>query len=99
MKVYEIVAVYDNLAEAFMQPNFMSSLAEAQRLFEYQVNNINLWKENAEDYELWSLGTYNAEEGSFTSEKHKLIKGTAVVRKENNSDIRSAENTETSSNS
>ena len=94
MKVFEIVAVYDNLTESFLQPTFVPTLAEAQRIFEYQINSIPLWKANASDYDLYSLGTYNAEEGSFISLKHKICKGPAVLRKEKNlNDIQSAEQT------
>ncbi len=94
MKVFEIVAVYDNLTESFLQPTFVPTLAEAQRIFEYQINNIALWKANASDYDLYSLGQYNAEDGSFISIKHKLCKGPAVLRKENEtSDIQSIDQT------
>ena len=94
MKVYEIVAVKDNLVENFMQPTFVGTLAEAQRLFEYQINSIELWKNNASDYELWSLGKYDAETGAITSELHKMINGSAVIRKEKYRDIQSVESSE-----
>lgn len=94
MKIFEIVAVFDNLTESFLQPTFVPTLAEAQRIFQYQINSIPLWKSNASDYDLYSLGTYNAEEGSFVSLKHKICKGTSVLRKENeSSDIQSTEQT------
>lgn len=95
MKTFEIVAVYDNLTESFLQPTFVPTLAEAQRLFSYQINSIPLWRDNASDYDLYSLGTYDAEEGSFISLKHKLCKGPAVLRKETeNNDLRSDQEAE-----
>ena len=96
-KVYEIVAVYDNMTEAFLQPTFVETLAEAQRLFEYQINNIGLWHENSSDFDLYSLGKYDATNGVVTSEVHKMIKGRSVwreSRKENKDDIRSASQTD-----
>lgn len=89
-KIYEIVAVYDNLTEAYLQPTFVETLAEAERIFTYQINNIGLWHENASDYDLYSLGKYDATTGEVTSEIHKMIKGTAV-RKEKKNDLRSTE--------
>lgn len=86
MKVFEIVAVYDNLTEAYLEPRFFGTLAESQRVFEYQINNIDLWRENAGDYDLYSLGRYDAETGVITSELHKLINGRSVVRKEKAND-------------
>lgn len=82
MKTFEIVAVYDNLTEAYLEPRFFGTLAEAQRVFEYQINNIALWKENSGDYDLFSLGRFNEETGSITSEVHKLMNGRSVLRKE-----------------
>ena len=46
MKVFEIVAVYDNLTEAYLEPHFFGTLAEAERVFSFQINDIPLWREN-----------------------------------------------------
>lgn len=87
MKIFEIVAVYDNLTEAYLEPKFFSTLAEAQRVFTYQINNIDLWRENAGDYDLYSLGKYDSEQGFITSELHKMMNGRSVLRKEQRDDI------------
>ena len=90
MKVFEVVAVYDNLTESYMEPTFIGSLAEAERLFSYQVNSIPLWKENAGDYDLYSLGTFDAELGILNSTIHKMCNGRSVLRKEESNDTQSA---------
>ena len=87
MKVFEVVAVYDNLTEAYLEPHFFGTLVEAQRVFTYQINNIDLWRENAGDYDLYSLGRFDAEEGQLTSDLHKMMNGRSVLRKELKSDI------------
>lgn len=87
MKIFEIVAVYDNLTESYLEPHFFGTLAEAQRVFEYQINNIELWKTNAGDYDLFSLGKFDSETGSITSEVHKMMNGRSVLRKESKNDI------------
>jgi hypothetical protein len=90
MKVFEIVAVYDNLAEAYLEPRFFGSLAEAERVFQFQINDIPLWKANAGDYDLYSLGRYDSETGQLMSELHKIVNGRSVLRKESiEDDIRS----------
>lgn len=86
MKVFEIVAVYDNLTEAYLEPRFFGTLAEAERVFAFQINDIPLWKANAGDYDLYSLGRYDAETGQIMSELHKLMNGRAVLRKEQRED-------------
>lgn len=98
-KTYEIVAVYDNLTESFLAPQFVETLAEAQRIFETQINTINIWKNNASDFDMYSLGKYDAETGVITSSVHKVIKGTAVLRRENSVDLYEIQHTKKDSNS
>lgn len=87
MRTFEIVAVFDNLAEGFLQPTFIESVAEAERLFTHQINSIPLWKDNAGDYDLYTLGRYDAESGNINPEIHKIINGRAVVKGEKKNDI------------
>lgn len=82
MKIYKVVAVFDNLTESFLQPTFVGSTEEGERLFAHQINSIGLWKDNASDFELYELGEYDAESGILISELHKITKGTSVLRKE-----------------
>lgn len=82
MKTFEVVAVFDNLTESYLQPTFIGSLAEAERLFSHQVNSIPLWKDNAADYDLYSLGTFDAESGILESAVHKICGGRTVLKKE-----------------
>ena len=83
MKVYQVYAVFDNLTEAFLAPNFIETEEEAKRLFQHQINSIPLWKDNASDFDLYQLGHYDAKSGTLVSELHKIAKGTAVLRREN----------------
>ena len=82
MKVFEVVAVYDNLTEAYLEPHFFGTLAEAERVFAFQINDIPLWKSNAGDYDLYSLGRFDCETGQLMSELHKIANGRSVLRKE-----------------
>lgn len=91
MKVFEIVAVYDNLTEAYLEPRFFGTLAEAERVFTYQINNIDLWRENSTDYDLYSLGQFDSETGQVISEVHKICGGRSVLRKGEKHDIQSVE--------
>ena len=82
MKVYQVLAVFDNLSESFLQPTFVESEEEGIRLFTHQINNIPLWKDNATDFELYKLGEYDAEKGMLVSDLHKITKGGSVLKKE-----------------
>lgn len=100
MKIFEIVAVYDNLTEAYLEPTFFGTLAEAQRVFIHQINNIPLWKDNAGDYDLYSLGRFDSETGVIMSDSpHKMMNGRSGLRKEQSNDIQSDNQAESRSNS
>ena len=83
MKVFKVIAVKDELTNSFLQPTFIESLEEAERLFAYQINSIGLWKENPEDYSLYDIGTFDQETGSIIGiNPVKVIGGRAVRKKE-----------------
>ena len=82
MKIFEIVAVKDELSETYMEPRFFGKKAEAERMFSYQINNIDLWKENPSDFSLYSLGTFDQETGTIIGIPPVKIIGGRSVRKE-----------------
>lgn len=82
MRDIKIYAVKDELTDTFLQPTFMDNDLEVTRIFEFQVNNTPLWKDNASDYSLYKLGMFNEQTGEIISKIEKLTGGRAVVRKE-----------------
>lgn len=82
MKVFKIVAVKDELTQSFLEPTFVGEIKEAERLFQYQINNIPLWKDNASDYSLYYLGSFDQETGYISSSLEKITSGHTVLRKE-----------------
>lgn len=83
MKVYQIVAVKDELAEAFLQPTFVSKKEEAIRLFAYQINNNKVWKDNSADFSLYHLGTFDEITGTIVGNNPtKIAGGRSVLRRE-----------------
>lgn len=88
MKVYEIIAVKDELTEAFLQPTFVAKKEEGIRLFAYQINNNKLWKENPADYSLYHLGTFDEISGSVIGiTPVKIAGGRSVLRKGEENDL------------
>lgn len=61
--IFSIFAVKDELTGRFMEPQYFRSEDEAKRNFQYQINNIKLWKDNAADYSLFKLGEFSEDEG------------------------------------
>lgn len=89
MKEFKIFVVKDELAGSYLQPTFIESKAEALRIFQHQINNIPLWKDNASDFSLYYIGIYDAETGHVIGapELEKIASGHSVLRKETESDI------------
>lgn len=87
--IYNIVAVKDELTETFLQPQFGENKDALLRIFSHQINTIPLWKENASDFSLYSLGTFDESTGMFTSSITKIISGHAVLKKGEKDDLQS----------
>lgn len=87
--IYNVVAVKDELTQSFLQPQFGETKEELLRIFSHQINNIPLWKENASDFSLYSLGTFDESTGMFSTSITKIISGHSVLKKGENNDIQS----------
>ena len=83
MKVYQIVAVKDELAEGYLQPTFVAKKEEAIRIFAWQINNNKIWKDNSADFSLYHLGTFDETTGTIIGNNPvKITGGRAVLRRE-----------------
>lgn len=81
--ILEVYAIKDELTGRFMQPTYMENDAQAIRHFKYNINNIEMWKQNPSDYTLYKIAKFNDCEG--IKEIKPIIKittGTSVVEKE-----------------
>lgn len=60
---FQIYAVKDEMTSRFMEPQYFRSESEAKRNFQYQINNIQIWKDNSADFSLYKLGEFSEDEG------------------------------------
>lgn len=60
---FNIYSAKDELAGRFMQPLFMEADEIAIRWFKDVLNNTRLWKDNASQFNLYKIGTYNENTG------------------------------------
>ena len=60
---YLMIAVKDTCAGIFMNPMYVENVEVAKRAFASQGQNINMWKENPKQFELYNLGKINKETG------------------------------------
>lgn len=88
MKTAKIYSVKDELTQTFLQPVFVEKEDEILRIFTYQINNTPIWKDNASDFSLYYLGTFDSESGTIKGDiPKKVISGHSVRRREQENDI------------
>lgn len=65
MAEFYITSVKDECTGEFLSPVFVHNKEEAKRFFSYQLNNTELWKQNAEQFTLWDLGLFDSTTGNI----------------------------------
>ena len=73
-------AVRDELADTFYAPSLFNTEAEAKRNFATAINQNPIWHDNASDYSLFKLGTYDDTTGLITAELEKIVSGHSVKK-------------------
>lgn len=80
---YAMYAVKDEMTGKFMNPMFVedNELADnlAIRDFKTNVNKIELWKQNANDFSLYKVGIYDDENGAEACVIDKVASGRSVL--------------------
>ena len=64
--VFEMYSVKDTVADNFLEPLFVNNEDQAKRWFASNIKNIQLWKENAEQFELYRIGEWDGNKGVIT---------------------------------
>lgn len=81
---YVMYSVKDEMTGKFMSPMFTEenelSDSLAIREFSSNLNNIRLWKDNANDYSLYKVGIFNDESGAESTALEKVASGRSVLR-------------------
>ena len=86
---YLMVAVYDKCAKKLLNPWFTDNQETAKRQFAQHLKNIDVWRDNPEQFELLDMGLIDGETGAIigldkNGNDHKLIpeticKGTDLI--------------------
>lgn len=83
---FRMYSVKDELTGKFMQPLYVDETEDlglcdqiAIRQFKSQINNIQLWKDNANDYSLYFVGKFNDEAGAEAVPVEKITSGRSVL--------------------
>lgn len=79
---FGVYTIKDEINERYMQPNFFRSDIEAIRLFKLQMNDTAIFKDNAADFGLYKIGTFDEEKGFTETNTTKVTGGLAVVTEE-----------------
>lgn len=72
MAEFIIISVKDKLTGELMQPLFVHNHDEGKRLFKHQLESIEIWKENPEQFELYDLGLFDTNTGNIIGNDEKF---------------------------
>lgn len=76
-------AVKDEMTGKYMQPMFIEQDETADNLatrqFKSNLNNITLWKDNANDFSLYRVGIFDDEAGAEATPITKVVSGRSVL--------------------
>lgn len=80
---YLMYSVKDELTGKFMSPMFVEkddhAEQQAVRQFKSNLNNIKLWRDNPNDYSLYSVGIFDDMSGAKAIPVNKIIDGRSVI--------------------
>ena len=83
---FRMYSVKDELTGKYMEPLYVDETEDlslcdqiAIRQFKSQINNIQLWKDNANDYSLYYVGRFNDEAGTEAVPVEKITSGRSVL--------------------
>ena len=80
---FEMYSVKDELNGKFMSPIFVEEGDYAEpnaiRQFKSNINNIQLWKDNADDFSLYRVGIFDDESGAYSTPLEKVASGRSVL--------------------
>lgn len=74
--IFKIMAVRDRAADVFGVPHFQVSLGAAIRSFGDEINREaenNAFYRHPEDFDLYELGTFDDQDGSFVTQVPKQV--------------------------
>ena len=60
-----MVSIKDKVTNEFLSPVYVHNQEEAARLFKYQLNNTELWKDNADQFEMYTIGILDTNTGNI----------------------------------
>lgn len=83
--ILQILVVRDRSADVFGMPTFATAVGIAIRSFADEINRVdnnNVMNRHPDDFDLFSLGTYDDSTGEFTTHKPRQVAiGKDLVRK------------------
>lgn len=83
MQKLDMFSIYDSKASAFLQPFFSKNSDTAIREFTAAVNQSNgNFQEFTEDFSIFTLGTFDQDEGKFTIHKTPIHLANAISLKQ-----------------
>lgn len=72
--IWELFSIRDNALGAYLRPFCARARGEANRIFRNEINNNqgDMFR-NADDYDLYHVGTFNDADAQFTTQTPELV--------------------------
>lgn len=81
--LFNMYSVKDEMTNKFMNPTFIEAEEAADNLairqFKSNLNNIQLWKDNPNDFSLYMVGVFDDEAGTNAAPLRKVCSGRSVL--------------------
>ena len=62
-----MVSIKDKVTGEFLSPIYVHNQEEAARVFKYQLENTDIWKDNKDQFELYTLAILDTNTGNLIS--------------------------------
>lgn len=74
-----MVSIKDKVTGEFLSPIYVHNQEEAARIFKYQLNNTDLWKDNADQFEMYEMAILDTSNGNLIGIEPDKTTGENIV--------------------
>lgn len=76
-----IVSIKDKVTGEHLSPIYVHNTEEAKRVFAYQIESNQMWKDNAEQFEMYKLGNLDTTTGTISDDDWNNVIKTELICK------------------
>lgn len=74
-----MISIKDKVTGEFLSPIYVHNQEEAARIFKYQLSTTDLWKENAEQFEMYEMAVLDTTTGNLIAIEPDKTTGENII--------------------